>query len=215
MICLKYQPLVLMIIANLLFAIGCSTLSYREYVVAPPTQINPALREKGTYKGQGRFNERAMKVSYNDGKTVTEVEIPILTTGQAVIIAHTNQSAMTTPTAVPPPPSKTDQELQKSYVERGLTIKKGAPAVSIIDSHKQVQDLVGQSNFALALQVIENVLKKYPQHPEFLRMKGSCLLSIGEKNAAIEAYEKAQSVDPDSQVESLLKNLYQEISGGH
>lgn len=194
---------------------SCASLSYKDYVVSPPTQVNPAIRDKGTaIRGSGNFKYETMTIRYNDGKMVTEVEIPILSSGQTLIVNHTKKGATQATPTISPPPTNTDKELHQAYLTRGLEIKKDSKPISLIESHKEAQDLALAGNYTLALRIIESVLNRYPQHPEFLRMKGSCLLSIGEKHAAIEVFEKAQSIDPDQQVNHLLKQLYKEIGGG-
>lgn len=197
-------------IASQLFAVACSSsYSYRTYVVPKEAHITPTLRKSGTVSQRsGRFGQaQTMTVRYNDGNVITEIEIPVLSSGQTVLITPVSQRAKNAPTPVPQVPSLVDRQLVDSYTRSGGKIIRSKPDVSLVKMHGRIQGLVADGQYSLALEMIDLVLQRYPQHPEFLRMQGSCYLSIGEKSAAIAAYEKAQQITPDDQTEALLKKL--------
>jgi len=77
-----------------------------------------------------------------------------------------------------------------------------------------VKKLVKQGNYSVALEFVDQLLQRYPQHVESLRAKGSILLKMGEKDAALDAYRKAHEVEPNPQVQKQIESL--ERSGrGH
>ncbi len=51
------------------------------------------------------------------------------------------------------------------------------------------------------------VLARYPSHPEFLRAQASILLLMGERDKAIEIYERAEEVESDPAVQRKLEEL--------
>ena len=156
-----------------------------------------------------------VKVVYNDGSTMTEVLIPILSSGQQILVDNQakdpSQSALS---LVPLPPGDADKSAEEAYVKSGQPLSAKAPAVSIVKTHELIRKLVREGNFALALQYADQLLKKYPNHVESLRIKGSLLLKIGERQAALEAYRKAEEIEPNPRVAQQIAELERALSGG-
>ena len=73
----------LSLLAALLLSTGCATHNYTHYLIEPAPKTNPALEEEeGTQlRPMGFGSTTAMKVSWNDGTLLTEVEIPLLASG--------------------------------------------------------------------------------------------------------------------------------------
>jgi len=111
---------------------------------------------------------------------------------------------------VPPPPTPADKSLIEAYRERGLRVEEGAPDVSVVTARERAQEAIKAGNYALALEWAELVLARYPSHPEFLRMKASVLLLIGEKAKAIQVYEKAEEIESIPSVRKKLDELEKE-----
>ncbi|MCK5688163.1 hypothetical protein KAI87_02775, partial [Myxococcota bacterium] len=58
---------------------GCSARNYTYYLIEPAPKKNPTLKEEGTLlRPFGFGSTTVMKVQWNDGKMVTEVQIPML-----------------------------------------------------------------------------------------------------------------------------------------
>jgi len=152
-----------------------------------------------------------MKVRWNDGDVITEVDIPMLSTGQRIVIEHGAGSGevKTIPASrvVPPPPTKADDTLVEAYRARGLRIDEGAPEVSLTRARTLMQDSTRGGNYHLALEWCETVLQRYPSHPEFLRAKASLLLMMGERDKAVEIYEAAEAIESDPAVRKKLEEL--------
>jgi tetratricopeptide (TPR) repeat protein len=152
-----------------------------------------------------------MKVRWNDGDVITEVDVPMVSSGQRIVIEHSGTAAgiKTLPATrlVPPPPTPADQALVEAYRARGLRIDEGKADVSLVKARAGIQDSIRQGNYALALEWAELVLGRYPSHPEFLRAKASILLMMGEKQQAIVVYEKAESIESDPEVRAKLDEL--------
>ena len=152
-----------------------------------------------------------MKARWNDGNQITEVQIPLLATGQRVVVEHskTPAAAKTIPQSalVPPPPIQGDTPLDEAYRKRGLKVNPDAPAVSISKSRQNMNNALKTGNYALALQWNQLVLTRYPSHPEFLRAKASILLLMGEKEMAIETYEAVEEIESDPAVRKKLEEL--------
>ncbi|MGQ0505943.1 MAG: tetratricopeptide repeat protein [Myxococcaceae bacterium] len=196
----------------LLLSAGCASRNYTYYLVEPAPQKHPALKEEGTLiRPFGFGSTTAMKVRWNDGNVITEVDVPMLATGQRVVIEHGagNKDVKTIPSTrvVPPPPTKADASLIEAYRARGLRIDDGAPEVSLIRARSQMQEATKAGNYALALEWCETVLQRYKSHPEFLRAKASLLLMMGEREKAIEVYEQVEGIESDPAVRKKLEEL--------
>lgn len=198
-------------LAILLFA-GCAPRNYTYYLLDPPPQKPAALKEEGTLTRPFGFGSTTvMKVRWNDGNVITEVEVPMLATGQRIVIEHGagTGEVKTLPATrvVPPPPTAGDQALIEAYRARGLRIDESAPEVSITRARTLMQEATRSGNYALALEWCEAVLQRYKSHPEFLRAKASLLLMMGEREKAIEIYEQAEAVESDPAVRKKLEEL--------
>ena len=197
----------------LLLGAGCAARNYTHYLIEPAPATNPALEEEeGTQlRPMGFGSTTAMKVSWNDGATITEVEIPMLASGQRIVIAHTAGATgvETIPATrlVPPPPTLADATLDEAYRARGLAVNPDATEVSISGARTRMQDAIKAGNYQLALEWCELVLARYPSHPETLRAKGSILLMMGERDKAIEIYEAVEEIETDPAVRRKLEEL--------
>jgi hypothetical protein len=202
-----------MTLALMLSLGGCASRNYTHYLIEPAPATNPALEEEdGTQlRPVGFGSTTAMKVRWNDGNVITEVEIPMLSSGQRIVIEHTAAATdvQTIPATrlVPPPPSSADTTLDEAYRERGLRVNPDAPEVSITRARTLMQEAIAAGNYQLALEWCELVLARYPSHPETLRAKGSILLLLGEREKAIEVYEEVEEIESDPKVRKQLEEL--------
>jgi tetratricopeptide (TPR) repeat protein len=196
---------------------GCASRNYTHYLITPAPETNPVL-EEGEEGAQlrpfGFGSTTAMHVTWNDGDVITEVEIPMLASGQRIVIEHTAQATgvATIPATrlVPPPPTIADKSLDEAYRQRGLSVNPDAPAVSISRGRANMQDAITSGNYELALEWCALVLQRYPNHPETLRAKGSILLMLGEREKAIEVYEAVEEIESDPGVRKKLEELRRE-----
>ncbi|MED5370584.1 MAG: hypothetical protein VX899_06210 [Myxococcota bacterium] len=192
---------------------GCATRNYTHYLIEPAPEVNQTFEEEeGTQlRPMGFGSTTAMTVSWNDGDVITEVQIPMLASGQRIVIEHTAQATdvETIPATrlVPPPPIEADAVLEDAYRERGLRVNSDAPAVSIIQARSRMNEAISAGNYELALQWCELILARYPSHPETLRAKGSILMLMGEREKAIEVYEQVEEIESDPQVRQQLEAL--------
>ena len=192
--------------------VGCATRNYTYYLVEPERPDHPTLKDEDTLQRPFVFgSSTVMKVRWNDGDVLTEVDVPMLSSGQRIVIQHgeSNTGVKTIPASriVPPPPGPADQTLVEAYRARGLRIDEGAPDVSIVRARGAVQEAIRGGNYALALEWVGLVLQRYPSHPEFLRAQASILLMMGERAKAIQVYEKAESIESDPAVRAKLDEL--------
>lgn len=200
------------LLAVWLFSFGCAARSYTHYLIAPPPKKSPAMEEEGTLVRPLAFGSTTvMKVRWNDGETLTEVQIPMLASGQRILVEHgRNPSGVDTippTTLVPPPPTIADETLVEAYRQRGLAIDEDAPAVSISRARTAMNDALAAGNYQLALEWASMVLARYKSHPEFLRAKASILLLMGERDKAIEIYEQSEEIESDPAVRKKLEEL--------
>lgn len=191
---------------------ACASRNYTYYLVEPETEKHPALDEDSTLARPFAFGSTtAIKVRWNDGDVLTEVDVPLVSSGQRVIIEHggASNAVKTIPATrlVPPPPTPADATLVEAYRSRGLNIDVNAPEVSIVRARALMEQASREGNYALALEWAELVLQRYKSHPEFLRAKASLLLMLGEKEKAIEIYEEAEAVESDPAVRKKLEEL--------
>jgi tetratricopeptide (TPR) repeat protein len=191
---------------------ACAARNYTYYLIDPPPQKNPALREDGTLLRPFAFGSTTvMKVRWNDGNLMTEVDVPMLASGQRIVIEHgagaSNVKTIPATRVVPPPPTRADTALIEAYRERGLAIDESAPEVSITRARTLMQEAIKAGDYQLALEWCEAVLARYRSHPEFLRAKASVLLLMGEREKAIQVYEQAEEVESDPGVRKKLEEL--------
>lgn len=198
----------------LVWGAACAPRNYTYYLLDPPPQKPAELKEQGTLARPFGFGSTTvMKVRWNDGNVITEVEVPMLATGQRIVIEHGAGSGTgevkTIPATrvVPPPPTAADQSLVEAYRARGLRIDDTAPEVSITRARTLMEEATKSGNYDLALEWCEAVLQRYKSHPEFLRAKASLLLMMGERDKAIEIYEQAETVESDPAVRKKLEEL--------
>lgn len=206
------RPFLLLLLASSAWSAGCAPHNYTYYLIDPPPKKLATLKEEGTLiRPFGFGSTTVMKVRWNDGKTMTEIDVPMLATGQRVVIEHGAGSSelKTIPVArvVPPPPGPADRTLVEAYRARGLKIDESAPEVSLTRVRALMQEATKEGNYSVALEWCETVLQRYKSHPEFLRAKASLLLMMSEREKAIEIYEQAEAIESDPAVRQKLEEL--------
>ncbi len=193
---------------------GCiSGREFWNYVVEDEVHYPLPDREKGTPDKPAMLSPYNVKVVYNDGSTMTEVMIPILSSGQQILVDNKSKDAAPALSLVPLPPTAADKSAEDAYLSSGQPVQAKAPTTSIVRTHEMIRKLVRDGNFALALQYADQLLAKYPAHVESLRIKGSLLLKIGERAAALEAYRKAEEIEPNRRVAAQIAELERSLSG--
>jgi hypothetical protein len=191
---------------------ACAPHNYTYYLIDPPTKKMASLKEDGTLiRPFGFGSTTVMKVRWNDGKTMTEIDVPMLATGQRIVIEHgagpSDLKTIPVSRVVPPPPGPADASLIEAYRARGLKIDDSAPEVSLTRVRALMQQAIQEGNYSVALEWCETVLQRYKSHPEFLRAKASLLLMMGEREKAIEIYEQAETIESDPAVRKKLEEL--------
>lgn len=204
------QTLVL-VLCSAFFA-ACAPRNYTYYLIDPPAKKLATLKEDGALiRPFGFGSTTVMKVRWNDGKTMTEIDVPMLATGQRIVIEHGAGSSevKTIPVShvVPPPPGPADATLIEAYRARGLKVDESAPEVSLSRVRSLMQEATRAGNYPLALEWCQTVLQRYKSHPEFLRAKASLLLMMSERDKAIEVYEQAEAIESDPAVRKKLEEL--------
>lgn len=201
-------------VAALCGASGCASRNYTYYLVEPETKAQQNFEDETALQQPFRYGaDTVMKVRWNDGNLLTEIDIPMLSTGQRVVVEHASAGTgiKTIPATrlTPPVPTAADQALVEAYRSRGLQIDDNAPDISMVRARENMQSALERGSYTLALEWVEMVLARYPSHPEFLRAKASILLMLGEKPKAIEIYERVEEIDSDPSVQKLLEQLLQ------
>lgn len=192
--------------------LGCASRNYTYYLVEPEPVRQPSLTEDETLQRPFAYGSTTtMKVRWNDGDVMTEIDVPMLSSGQRVVIEHgadrTGVAPLPATTLVPPPPTAADEALAEAYRARGLRVNDDAAEVSVAKANQQMKDAIKNGSYGLALEWAELVLARYPSHPQFLRAKASILLLMGERQQAIEFYERAEAIESDPQVRQKLEEL--------
>ena len=196
-----------------LWAPACASHSYTHYLLEPaPTVPTEFEEEEGTQlRPFGFGSTTAMNVRWNDGDIITEVQIPLLASGQRIVIAHSPQAtgieSIPATRLVPPRPTAADKTLDEAYRQRCLSVNPDAPEVSIAEARTRMQAALEGGSYQLALEWCELVLARYPSHPETLRAKGSLLLLLGEREKAIEVYQVVEEIESDPLVRKKLEDL--------
>lgn len=206
-ICLR-RVLVLQAFLGIIGLGGCNaSKEFWQYVVQDEVVKPLPPREKGEDDAPRLLSPHNVRVVYNDGTTSTEVVIPVLSSGQQIVIDHKSRSKPSSLSVLPIPPAPADQSLEQSYLEGGLPIQQKGTPVSIVKTHEKIRELVKEGSYAVALEYADQLLKRYPKHVKTLRTKGSLLLQMGELDAALKTYREAQEVEPDKKVDELIRNL--------
>lgn len=201
----------LVLLLALVTSAACTSRNYTYYLIEPTVKKTTTLKEDDTLvRPFGYGSTTVMKVRWNDGKVLTEVDVPVLASGQRIVVEHgagnTGIKTIAPMRVVPPPPTKADTSLVEAYRSRGLKVE-DAPEVSLTRAQSLMQEATKGGNYALALEWCETVLARYPSHPEFLRAKASLLLMMGERDKAIEIYEAAEAIESDPGVRKKLEEL--------
>lgn len=200
----------------ILIAFACSSKSYVHYLVDPAVEVDEALVKDPGAKSLKPYNigeNKAIKVQWNDGKMYSQVDIPMVSSGQTLVIEHNKKRSTIGdkgPKVVLPAPNENDTAhlvLKNSYLSKGLKEEMAAPAISISKSKQLMEKAIKRGDYVLGLKYIEGVLARYPSYPEFLRAKGSVLLLLGEKETALEYYEKAQDIEYSPLVERKISQM--------
>lgn len=205
-----------LLVASLLVASGCASRSYTHYLLRPAPKKSPVMEEEeGTLVRPLAFGSTTvMKVRWNDGDTLTEVHVPMLASGQRIVVEHGKKpegvESIPETRLVPPPPTLADEVLVDAYRQRGLAIDEAAPEVSISRARSLMNDALEAGNYQIALEWASLVLKRYKSHPEFMRAKASILLLMGERDKAIEIYQAVEEIESDPAVRKKLEELQSE-----
>ncbi len=192
--------------------LGCASgREFWNYIVEEPV-TKTSKREVGEVNNTVATNhqQQVVKVAFNDGKTMTQVEIPVISSGQQIVIDHKGKGNDRNFNLIPLPPSDSDKAIEESYLKDGKSISAKAQPVSITKSQTEIQKLAKSGNYSLALEYVTQILERYPQHAESLRTKGALLLKMGEKKAALASYQKAQELEPSQRVQKVIDNLEKE-----
>lgn len=189
------------------FVAGCASgREFWTYVVEEPVS-KPMPLKTDDQPIQAPSSTQYVKVSFNDGAVATEVQIPVLTSGQQIIIDHKGRPTDRSLNLIPLPPVAADKSLEEAYLKSGGTIASSASPVSIVRTQTEIRKLAKQGNYSLALEYAVQLLGRYPNHVETLRTKGALLLKMGETRAALEAYQKAQDLEPNLRVQQQIEVL--------
>lgn len=187
---------------------SCSTgRSFWSYVVGGKVAKPLGERQQGEVAKPRMLSPHNVKVVYNDGSTSTEVLIPILSSGQQIVVDHDERKSPESLSVIAPPPTPADQAIEKNYINDGHQISSQAVPISILKTHEKMRELASSGNYYLALEYAQKLLQRYPNHVKTLRAKGSLYLKIGEKKAALESYYRAEEIESDPEVRAQIKNI--------
>lgn len=208
--CTEWLKLSLWLVITLQLSCA-SSKSFWRYIVED--EVEKPVRPKGEVDLPRVMSPHNVKVVFNDGSASTEVLIPVLATGQQIVIDHRTLNAPRSVSLTPLPPVPADKDLEESYLKAGHSIDTKKSPVSIVKTHEKIRQLVKEGNDAVALEYVEQLLARYPNHVKTLRTKGSLLLKMGEREAAIKAYLKAQEIEPDPRVEEQIQATQKSLDG--
>jgi len=198
---------ILLILTFSALAACTANRSFWRYVVEEPVEKPLAGREQGTADNTKQLSPHNVKVVYNDGSRSTEVLIPMLSSGQQVVIDHQGRAAGKSLALVPVPPTPADKEIEEAYLEGGNKLSPKSAPVSIIETDRKIREHDASGNYSLALQFADQLLARYPNHVKTLRAKGSLLLKLGERQAALRAYNQAEDIEPNPRVQEQIKAI--------
>ncbi len=199
----------------LFFSVALSScISGREfwtYVISDSVTKPLPPRELGKKDAPQIYSRDVVRVVYSDGSAQTEVFIPILMSGQQILIDQKSSQSPVGLALVPYAPTPADKTLEESYLKSGYSMNAKASPVSILKTQEMIRKFLKSGDYSIALQYAEQILGRYPNHVETLRTKGSLLLKIGERDGALETYRKAQEIEPNTQVGEQIKKLESKV----
>src|SRR5690606_574855 len=108
----------LIAVSILCLPVGCvSGRSFWSYVIDEKVDKPLPKREEGTKDKPPLLTPYNVKVVYNDGATETQVLIPVLSSGQQIVIDHQGEKrpAASALSMVPLPQTPIDRELEDRY----------------------------------------------------------------------------------------------------
>ncbi len=188
--------------------VGCASgREFWNYVVEEPVAKPLAKLNTDSPIPAAGNSPQYVKVSFNDGSVATEVQIPILSSGQQIVIDHKGRPSERGLSLLPLAPTAADKDLEESYLREGGPIVSTTSPVSITKTQAEIRKLAKQGNYSLALEYATQLLARYPNHVETLRTKGALLLKMGEPKAALDAYQKAQDLQPSQRVQKQIDVL--------
>ena len=198
----------------ILLSISCES-TYTKYIVDPEIVVPEAIEDTKAAPMSSKSSDdyKYITVKQNNGKSYTEVVIPIFSKGQKIIVDYEgdkNRLASIAPSSLAPPPFANDRvhlEMERAYKSKGFTVNSSAAPVSLSKSRKLLEKYMRKNNYASALLLTDKVLERYPSQVEFMRAKGSIYLLMGEKEASISTFEKAQAIDYSENVQYQIDNL--------
>lgn len=194
----------LILLVSALCTFGCASgREFWTYVVEEPVK-KPLIKDNSDTPIASPVAAQYVKVQFNDGSLSTEVQIPVLSVGQQIVIDHKGKPSEKGLSLLPLPPTLTDKTLEDTYLKNGGVISATASPVSIVKTRAEIHNLVKQGNYSLALEYATQLLARYPNHAETLRTKGALLLKMGERSAARESYQKAQDIEPQAKVQKQI-----------
>ena len=205
----------LALLTIIFLGISACESTYTQYIVDPEIVVPEQIKETESAPLVSDSNDdyKFVTVKQNNGSRYTEILIPVFSKGQKIIVDYEgskNKLASLAPTKVAPPPFANDrlhQELERDYKLKGYVVNNNADPVSLSKSRKLLEGYLKNSNYSSALIITDKVLERYPSQVEFLRAKGSIYLLMGEKSAAVTAFEKAQTVEYSDNVQYQIDNL--------
>lgn len=184
-----------------------SSRAFWTYVVDDKVEKDLPKRESGKIDAPMPEQRQQIRVVYSDGASQTEVFVPVIASGQQVLIDQKTSQPASGLAIVPFAPTAADKTLDDAYVEAGHPINSKAAPVSIVKTTEMIRKYIRSGDLAIALQYADQLLSRYPNHVETLRTKGSLLLKMGERDAAIETYRKAEEIEPNPRVREILQGL--------
>ena len=187
---------------------GCiSSRPFWTYVVDNRVEKGLPQRETGKIDAPMPDQRQQIRVVYSDGSSQTEVFVPVIASGQQILIDQKSSASPTSLAMVPFAPTPADKTLEDAYLQAGNSINSKASPVSIVKSQEMIRKFVKSGEYAVALQYADQILARYPNHVETFRTKGSLLLKMGERDAAVETYRKAEEIESNPRVREILNGL--------
>ncbi len=203
--CFKYS--IFLILISSLTTSCISSRSFWTYVVDDKVEKGLPKRETGKIDVPMPDQRQQIRVVYSDGSSQTEVFVPVIASGQQVLIDQRSNQSPSGLAMIPFAPTSADKTLEDAYVQAGNPINSKAPSVSIVKTQEMIRKFIRSGEYSVALQYADQILSRYPNHLETLRTKGSLLLKMGERDAAIETYRKAEDLESTPRVREILDNL--------
>lgn len=184
----------------LISTIGCASKKTRLWIDPPiGTEVSEQNSKKIYYQ-----------VEDIQGGKKESLAIPIQQMPENLVVEQRGKHSMEREIALA---TKADQQISDGKLPNPETSP--APTVSYLRGLAEVEGLYQKRQYSEALVHLAPLIEQYPRQSRLFVMQGTLFRKIGEKKLALDAYKRAQQLDPNNPaLEEAVLRSQEEIGIG-